>query len=328
MPELPKHISWDEQFNMLHPELSDEFKKDKEAKKRLLANLKALKEKAVKTERTEEAETLLLQLSPEELKNTQSLYDFLNLDYNIRKHIKDKGIDSIPKEQKEALEKEGYNYYLVVPGDIPRDEFLKQFQASFAKEFTNFPDDKSKGLYFYDNNYQETQSAKDQNHILRPPKPYQIALKLPKDQNGNLMLETSDVQHKDPNGNSIPELNTMDKTFPKCLEILKKINQNNPHLNLKGLTLPEYLIFQANIYHNAEQEGKNKEELANFHPDINDWTWLLEELILDNQGKPVRSLGSDWFAGARRVLVFSGGAGSAYSFRGVRFAAVSKKSSP
>jgi len=240
-------------------------------------------------------------VSDEELEFTQSVYDFLNLDYDLKEHIKEKGIDLIPRKQKKAVSGISYTNSLIIPGDMERDEFLDKIQKSFAKEFN------SSGIYhdiFYnERKYQETQTAKDNAHEIRPPRPYQI-----------MLLNRTE-----------PEWGTGKKSFPQCIEILKKINMKNPNFNLKGMTLLEYMMLQATYYHKAKIEGKTGEELKKSHLDIETSTWLLEELILDEKDIPGFILCSHWSNKRNGLIVGSDNGHNAYVNRGARFVALPLK---
>ena len=67
---------------------------------------------------------------------------------------------------------------------------------------------------------------------------------------------------------------TMMKSFQECQKILKKLNHTNPNINLKGYNLLEYLMFQKQIFYQRKR-----------HPDTEVSSWLLEEKIVDEEGK-------------------------------------------
>lgn len=128
--------------------------------------------------------------------------------------------------------------------------------------------------------------------------PYQINLK-------------SDLEVKDAH----PE--TINQTFPQSQAILDKLNQQHPRLNLQGLTLPEYLLFQAYTYYQAKQQDPQ----ADLHPETVDWTWLLGEQVLENN-QAARCLDAYWDSDFRLVRVNSRSSSRSHSIGGARFAAV------
>ena len=253
------------------------------------------------------------ELSDEEINFSQSLFDFLSLEYNLKEHIRGKSIDLISKEQREALGKKGYNYTLIIPGDMERNELLERIEKSFAKEFN------SNGiLYKYldqtRDDLAKTQIAEDKMHQMRPGKPYQIMLKLPKDLSGEPLLETSDAH---------PE--TMGQSLSDYLGYLEWADLEEPILNLKGLTIIEYLIFQAGVYHMAKQKGKRGKELENSHLDVKTHTLLLGELYYDRDKSTMRSFECYW-DDRLAVYITPGMFGmlGKPSYRGTRYAAIPK----
>jgi len=133
----------------------------------------------------------------------------------------------------------------------------------------------------------QTQAAK---HNPRPQSFYTIALKSQKE--------------------AMADQEMVSKDLAEQLEVLKRKQQENPKLNLKGLTLTEHLFFDAYQY--------TKDQT---HLDETGYDRCLEEVVQDNSGKPTRALSAIWHGDGSRFEVYSNAL--AYSNFGARLAAVS-----
>ena len=243
------------------------------------------------------------EISSETLKANQEMYDFLGIEVNLQEECEKGNILTPSPEQKEAAREEGYTLELIVLGNMPREEVLGKVNQTFAQEFE--PAD-GKGVWY--SNRAETDKTKTEaaQTPSRPTKPYLMLLKP--------QTEISEAH---------PE--TINKTFPACLEILKEENQKNPSLKLKGLMLSEYLFAQTLVYHEDKkrnpQTTKEAKSQTNAHLEKNTWTWLLEESIVE-RGQPTRCLIARWGPVNRQVLVDSDEVQDSSSDEGARFAAV------
>jgi len=228
------------------------------------------------------------ELTPEIIAQSQKVYDFLGIDIDLSQEAEAGNIALPTPEQAEEAERQGYALALIILPD--RDQIINQTKSKYAKE------NNSDGIYFWEEKYNQTQAATN------PPRPNQPYLAFFKPQ-----IEVNETQVQDPN------LDTMNKTFPQSEAIQNQLNQKNPELNLKGLILPEYLILDIHHHLTSQQ-----------HLDKDHWSWLTEEKLLDDQGKPARCLGADWGSDDREVGVSSGSSGFADPALGARFAAVPK----
>ena len=233
-----------------------------------------------------------VEISPEVIEANQEMYDWLGLSVHLEEEAKQNKIIIPTPEQREAAEKAGYTTSLIIPGQITRAKLIEIIGAKYGQEFN------SEGLKLWgqaetDLNKTEVAKAEATDSPIRPNQPYLIYIKPD--------LETNQA-----------ELDTMNKTFPECLKLLSQRNQTDPQLNLKGLTLTEYLLSQALI------TSQDKEK----HLDTETWTWLLEEVVKDDQGQPARCLGARWYSDGSRLGVGSLSASYRDSDGGARFAAV------
>lgn len=228
------------------------------------------------------------EISPEVLENSQKVYDFIFGvgTYNLQE-LYDKGeILGLSREQQVAIETEPnkdkqYSLELIMPGAIPREEFLQAFKAKYAQEFS------SDGIWQSD---QAKEDIDKTQAVLNPDRPaffYTVALKTQR--------EVSDAH-----------LETMGQTPDQAEAILNTEQTASPDLNLKGMTLPEYLLLDAHHYLATKE-----------HLDDKGYSYLLGEKIADTG----RTLDADWYSGYREVNVSSHSA--ADSGRGSRFVAVS-----
>jgi len=205
--------------------------------------------------------------------------------FDLKKEYTECKIILPTKEQGREAKREGLTNVRFFPGSIPRDEFLKAFEEKYKTEFSTV------GVSYGD------QAKKDINKtqaVLNPNRPQQsyVFLTSPKTEVNDAQLPTTET--------------TMNKTPEQAQAILKKKQTDSPNLNLKGLTLPEYLFLEVCQY---QQDGK--------HLDAQYWSYLLEERVPDT----LRALRASWIPDVRYVRVNS--PGDAGSGRGSRFAAVS-----
>jgi len=223
----------------------------------------------------------------EAVKTRQKALDFLFGEgkFDLKKEYIEGKIVLPSKDQERETKKEGLTMAVVFPGSIPRDEFLKAFQEKYKTEFS------SEGVKIWE------QAQKDLNNtqsVLNPNRPNQSYIFLTAPQK-----EVSEAQ--------LPAIETtMNKTPEQVEEILRKKQADSPNLNLRGLTLPEYLFLDACHY---QKDGT--------HLDEQHWSYLLEERVT---GTP-RALCAGWGSGSRCVFVYSDA--DARSILGSRFAACS-----
>ena len=205
--------------------------------------------------------------------------------FNLKKEYVEGKIVLPTKEQEKEAKRDGLTLAVVFPGGIERDEFLRIFQDKYKTEFS------TDGVKIWD---QAEKDLSKTQAVLSPNRPQQsyVFLTSPKTEVNEAQLPTTET--------------TMNKTPEQAENILKKKQTESPHLNLKGLTLPEYLFLEACHY---QKDGK--------HLDEQHWSYLLEERVTDT----ARALGAGWYPGDRDVRVNS--YGFAHSVQGSRFAAVS-----
>ena len=230
-------------------------------------------------------------LDQETIKQNQKLYDWLGLEVNLQQEYEQGNILLPTSEQKEAAEKEGYTLQLIIPGHLDRDQLINQIKQKYASEFN------SEGIFFYSQAQQDLSSTQAIKQNPRAHQPYLILL--------------------NPQGLRDAHPDTMNKTFPQAQKILEQENQSNPQLNLKGLTLQEALMADAQSHLSSNKH---------LDQDLWAWHWLLEEQVLNESGKSVRCLGAYWYPDDRRVRVDSRSSESHGGDGGARFAAVPKVS--
>src|SRR4030042_831287 len=227
------------------------------------------------------------EVSAEVLERSQKVYDFIfgEGSYNLQESYDSGQIIGLSKDQQETIETqaetEKYALELIMPGGIQRDEFLQAFKAKYAAEFS------SQGLY---QSHKAKTDLGQTEAVLNPDRPtsfYTVALKP--------QQEVSDAH---------PE--TMNKNPEQAEAILQQKQTETPNLNLKGMTLPEYLFLDTDHF---LKTGK--------HLDEDHWSYLLGEKVTGTR----RALRADWHFDDRRVYVNSNS--DANSHIGSRFVAVS-----
>src|SRR3990167_1890994 len=134
----------------------------------------------------------------------QEIFKLLGINLDIDKEIS-KGVVDLPDEnQLKAASKNGYNFSVFIPGQLPREEIIKKVQAYLSNSILG-------AINFY------TQDHLYSKAVLKPSRPkniYQILLKPQK--------EVSEAHPQ-----------TVGKNFDQCQEILVQTNQKDPTLNLK-----------------------------------------------------------------------------------------------
>lgn len=236
------------------------------------------------------------------LQRNQAMYDFLDLRdpltgevINLQKEYEEGNIQGLSKEQlktiEEMPEEERFTEILIIPGGISREEIIKKINDKYKEKF-------GKDIFYSDEAKADLDKTSATKENPRPNTFYTIAL--------NPKQETVDAH---------PEM--ANKTLQEQLDELKRKQEENPNLNLRGLTLSEALLFDALVCANSKNQDDHSDNLKR------KWSYnrLLEEVTRDKDGNPLRALGLDWFSDFSRLELFS------YSFSisdiGARLGAVS-----
>jgi hypothetical protein len=229
----------------------------------------------------------------EALKLSQAVYDkwfgdTKYKDYNFKKEYAagNLGLFDRAQEKEAKPTKENYSFQLFFPNHIPREEFLEIFNQKYGQEYRSQVSQDGVGVWYSD----QAKADKDQTKASQVPPGQGYILGL-RPQNNTLEAH--------------PE--TVNLNLVQQKAHLLELQNQHPDLNLRGLTLPEYLFADACFF---QTQGK--------HLDENGWSYLLEE----ENSQTGRALCAGWGPGVRRVLVDSvSGAGPSL---GARFAAVSR----
>jgi len=222
---------------------------------------------------------------PEILQQSQALYDWLGIETNLQKEAQEGKIVLPSAEQQEAAEKEGYSLSLIILGELPREELLAKVKEKYASGF------KTEGIYYWEQAQKDLKETEQAKNSSRPKQSYLIYLK-----------PQREVHEAHPE--------TKGQSAIQAQETLENRQKEKPALNLKGLTLEEYLLEQALVYQQTKE-----------HLESQTWTWLLEEKVIE-EGKFARCLRAGWYPDPSLVGVFSDGASLSFSNWGARFAAL------
>lgn len=226
----------------------------------------------------------------EALKSSQKVVDFIFGEgkVNLKQEYLEGRIILPQPDQERQAKKEKLSMAVIFPGGISRDEFLTAFKTKYTSEFN------SQGVYYWGeavNDLNQTKAVQDPD---RPNQPYLMLV--------SPQTEVDEAQ--------LPNLETtINKTPEQAEQILNQKQTQNPELNLKGMTLPEYLFLDCAHY---LKTGK--------HLDENHYSYLLGEKVPTTQ----RALDAIWLSVGRKVSV--GSVSDANDFRGSRFVAVSAPS--
>ena len=256
--------------------------------------------------------------SPEDIdvivENNQKMFTALGLinpdtnqPYDLNQEYTQGNILFPSQEQQESAKQLGHTQALIIPGNIPTSTIKDLFETGkYKQEF------QSDVIYLSDQaktDWQNTTSAKSEQLTQQnqsnpsPTRPNQLYL----------IYTKPDILVQDAH----PE--TAGLSAKDCQDILTQHQQENPELNLKGLTLKEYCLLDALTF------TLSQKHLEGLHPDSNiyQWSWLLEETVIDPiTNQPVRCLCALWDPVTRRLGVGSDRLAFSSSFSGARFAAV------
>ena len=209
---------------------------------------------------------------------------------------------SLTKEQQEAIiemvEKEGFDSAWIFPGNKMMQENLAKVKEGTEKAMDDLSSEEQyaeEGTYLYG----EVASAfpeKIQNNN-RPNKPYVLLYK---------SNQEADEETRE------PLKGLEDEEVDNSAENLRKYFEKR---GIKGLTLQEYLVLQRVI-----TEGNKDEE--NPHPDIENWTWLLDSELAPGSSGPGQVLRANWYPGLQRVGVSSDTPGYSLPYIGARSSAI------
>jgi len=243
----------------------------------------------------ESIERLEGELSPEVLELNQRTFDFLGIERDV---VKEYVVCNIavptPEQTAEAL-RQGYTIPVIVDGSIRRKRYIRRAQKAFAEEYG------SSGIYWdYWQTAADISRTQVAQHSNRPDQLYLIYLKPDQE---------CDDAHPD----------TIDKNFRQCQEVLAQEREQNPSLDLRGLTLQEYIMRQAVEF---QRRKANIDPGKRFDPiDSSHRTWLLEEAIsVPDFRRPTRCLFAYWDCYKRKIEVHSAGTGKHIYNLGARFA--------
>lgn len=165
-----------------------------------------------------------LSLSQETIQRFKEIYNWLGfIDFDgqpvdIQKEYLAGQIALLSQEQTEAAEKNGYSLNLVIPGQIRRSTFLNKFTNRYAQEFG------SSGVVIEPAGG-SIHNTESQRQALRPKGLYIARL-----ENVHNVGTSTDLS---PN---------------ESLQIMNELQAEKPELNLRGLTLEEFLIAEAYQY--------------------------------------------------------------------------------
>lgn len=193
------------------------------------------------------------------------------------------------KTQSRVARKTGYTFTLIVPGMLSRDEIINAVSQKYAPGFDSNRDN---GVCFWFRAEQDRNRTVAALNPCRPQTFYAILLR-PE-------LEAH-LAH--------PE--TEEKNPDQLHQVLQVIRAANPILNLHGLVLPEYLLFDV-FFVNQDQR----------HLNVTDCEYLLGETIPDTG----RALDALWAPGGHQIGVGSNFGG--FPRRGARFVVVPKIPTP
>lgn len=248
-------------------------------------------------------------------KTNQEFFSWLGFNYDLDKEIKEKGFLSLDHEQEQEAIKAGFDLKLIMP-DIPRNQFIRTVNAKLMSIFQS-QNKISVQLYVdAEQALSKTPMAK-QSQGQRFDKPYEIRLK---------NIKEIEDAHKETLGQPVTETRYPYNIKKGCLKILEELNQQNPHLHLQGLTLTEYLLFQAHSLYQLIKQNSTlsdqelRESINGKMPETENGTWLLEEQIPDYQGKLMRCIDAKWNRRAGGILVGTHESDEAISNIGARLA--------
>jgi len=208
-----------------------------------------------------------MEISEEDLRLNQEVYD--KLGFKLKKGVRKKPIDLeqelragniiLPtKEQQELAMQEGMNELLIVPGRMPRREFLSYFAPDTQKGFNeNF--ERRTYPYYHGEKTKELLADIEKRNRKDPSRPkrfYAVYL--------NSQLDYI-----------APFLKTGRDSFSNCLMFLTKQRIEKPELNLRGLTLEEYILLDCLLYIKASDHVVPYSTQG--WTSTREWTWLLDE---------------------------------------------------
>lgn len=180
--------------------------------------------------------------------NTQPVYDFFDIRVDLAREYRKGNIYLFDEEERKKAGENGYTFPLIIPGKL-REEIVvlarRKYQESYKQIVDSSCDDVS-GVYFSDasrEDFSKTEAARKANKL---PQFYEIIIKS--------QTECLDAH---------PE--TANQNVEQCLVILRK-EKERTELNIRGLTLPEYLLFGGCHFSRINEQ-----------PDIYHRLWLLEE---------------------------------------------------
>ena len=207
----------------------------------------------------------------EALKQNQKMVDlvFGEKRFDLKREYILGNIQMLTPEQEKAAKKEGYSEFLIIPGQVSRQESIQAVDSKYKELFNQD--------IWYSNEAKEdlnqTKAVQEPSKT-RPQGFYTIAIRPQK--------ETIEAH---------PE--TINKTLDQQLEYLKAEQTRNPQLNLKGMTITEAMLLDAYFCANSPDQ---KDHADNSH---RKWSYnrCLEEVTPNG-----RALGLYWSADDSRVL--------------------------
>lgn len=204
---------------------------------------------------------LFPEFSKESLEKNQKTLDklFGQGKFDLQKACREKRILGLDIKQKIIAEKEGYGEFIIIPGQLSRQKVVEAFEKKFTSSL-------GEGIYWWTSK-KEALSIKP----VRPKEFYVIAIK--KEIKGEL---------------AHPEFYAKEQN--DALVLLKDEQEKNRELNIHGMTLPEYLIYDcylSNEYTHSENGRKS------IHSDY-EQTFLLDDHFYSSIHDEMQVLNASW----------------------------------
>jgi hypothetical protein len=195
-------------------------------------------------------------LTQETIQRSQKMLDFVfgESRFNLQAEYDKGNILGFSKEQLEAIEqanKLNLSEFIIIPGQIPRDEIINTVENVYQRKSGNKIKWNPTSLQ---TDLHQSSAAKN---LTRPPTFYLLAFN---PEQASMYIDYPRIPHTDIDGG---------------LEFLNQIQQENPNLNLKGLTLPEAVLIDTYFFANDK-----------VHADPIGWHYCLEEIISDEAEDP------------------------------------------
>ncbi|MEW6408240.1 MAG: hypothetical protein AB1465_06150, partial [Patescibacteria group bacterium] len=233
-------------------------------------------------------------------------------------------LEQITRIQK--LAEQGYNHFILLPSPELQDQYLAQIkQETLDTPLEGLAESQQYTETHLSDTVQPNFPDKIKTLNREENTPYLVFLKdLPEAEEETRNASAQELR-------IILESPSPDKARKKLKELEEELKKTNPRAevkefsdeflermtgkDLKGQTLPEYLIFQRDYTKRHKEEDRP-------HPEHQYYTWLLDSELSEDASEPGRVLGADWLPDDRRVRVDSYDSSHQYSYRGARSSAI------